>query len=93
MYEGEVKDSKRHGYGVMKWKQGGVYEGNWLSDSANGEGRFQFKGNQYMGTFRNNDLVYAKYASANKLQIYEGEFKDHKYEGKGKLKKEGQYFY
>jgi hypothetical protein len=43
-YEGEYKNSKRNGYGVMTYQDGGKYseasryEGDWVDDKRNGLG-------------------------------------------------------
>lgn len=34
-----------------------------------------------------------RFTSANKKEVYEGSFRDHKFEGIGKLEKIGQYVY
>ncbi len=43
-YEGDYKNNKRNGYGVMiyqdggKYSEGSRYEGNWVDDKRNGQG-------------------------------------------------------
>ena len=43
-YEGEYKDNKRDGYGIMTYQDGGFYqegsryEGEWKNDKRNGQG-------------------------------------------------------
>jgi hypothetical protein len=29
IYEGELLDGKKHGYGIYKWESGSKYEGQW----------------------------------------------------------------
>lgn len=38
LYFGELLDGKRHGKGVMKYKSGRVYEGDWINDLRHGTG-------------------------------------------------------
>jgi hypothetical protein len=37
-YIGETKDGKRHGYGVLAWKDGEIWIGNWKDDVRAGQG-------------------------------------------------------
>jgi hypothetical protein len=58
VYQGNIKDNKRNGYGVMKWKDGDIYMGNWNDDNMNGEGKITYNRifclASYEGTFVNN---------------------------------------
>jgi hypothetical protein len=48
------KDGKelRMGYGIQKWNDGAVYEGQWLDNKASGRGTFwHAEGDIYIGEF------------------------------------------
>ena len=54
IYEGEVLNGKREGYGVCKWEDGSKYEGNWKDDKANGMGKMiHANGDIYEGEWVN----------------------------------------
>ena len=38
LYFGELSETKRNGKGVMKYKSGRVYEGDWIKDLRHGRG-------------------------------------------------------
>ena len=38
VYEGDFKDGFKDGYGVIKFKNGGSYEGEWKEDKQHGKG-------------------------------------------------------
>jgi hypothetical protein len=46
-YEGELKDDKKHGYGVQKWTNGSRYEGQWFEGKAKGFGKYYFANGDY----------------------------------------------
>ncbi len=51
-YFGELENSKRFGKGVMKYKNGRVYEGSWYQDLRSGMGYEKYQnGNVYVGQF------------------------------------------
>lgn len=82
----------RHGRGRMNWPSGFYYEGNWEFDRPKGEGKY-FDGNTYEGIFNNNSIVKGKYINQNQTESYEGEFKDKKFNGFGRLEKKGKFVY
>jgi hypothetical protein len=52
MYFGEISDNKRSGQGIMKYKSGRLYEGNWELDIRSGRGYEKYQnGNLYLGAF------------------------------------------
>lgn len=54
LFFGEIVDKKRHGKGVMKYKSGRVYEGDWKEDIRHGRGYERYEnGNIYIGQFEN----------------------------------------
>ena len=40
VYEGEVKDGKKHGKGKMTWADGDVYKGGYKDNKPHGRGRY-----------------------------------------------------
>lgn len=52
-YEGDYKDGKREGYGIMRFADSGnVYEGQWEDDEITGRGKLTYPtGEVHKGTF------------------------------------------
>lgn len=40
VYEGEFKAKKAHGKGLMKWREGDKYEGDWIDGLRHGKGTY-----------------------------------------------------
>lgn len=40
VYKGQIKDGRRHGYGIQVWPDGARYEGQWRDHVACGRGKF-----------------------------------------------------
>ena len=40
MYEGQFKAKKAHGKGMMKWKEGDKYDGEWVEGLRHGHGTY-----------------------------------------------------
>lgn len=76
----------------MSWPSGFYYEGSWDSDKPMGQGKY-YDGNTYEGFFNNNSIVKGKYLSQNQLESYEGEFREKKFNGVGRLEKKGKFVY
>jgi hypothetical protein len=58
IYQGEVREKKRNGLGVMRYKTSRVYEGYWVNDVRDGKGYERyFNGNVYQGDFKNGNLL------------------------------------
>ena len=48
IYRGELENRKRHGKGVIVYKNGRVYEGDWVIDKREGRGfELYLSGNSY----------------------------------------------
>lgn len=47
VYQGQVKDGKRQGYGIQKWPDGAVYVGFWKNNKSNGKGKFTHPDGDY----------------------------------------------
>lgn len=44
---------KKHGQGVYSWQDGSYYDGQWVKDSAEGEGTSLIGDDFYTGQFKN----------------------------------------
>ena len=56
-YDGFWLNSKKHGYGLYNWKDGGKYIGNWTNDKMEGYGVYIAKNNDnIIGQYRNGEL-------------------------------------
>ena len=92
-YEGIIINGKRELRGVMNYKNGGKYEGQWRNDKRHGKGIFisqnynnpKLIGIKYEGEFNNDKIEgygIGKYSSG---ETYEGEWKNNKQYGRGIL--------
>lgn len=52
-YYGDIKDDKKHGYGVLTYPNGDVYAGDWIADKRHGRGLFRCDGLLYDGDWKN----------------------------------------
>ena len=80
VYEGEWKDSDRHGFGICKYHNGDVYEGEWKDSNPHGFGIYRFKnGDIYIGQWnegKHDGTGIYFYKSSN--DAYAGEWRDGK---------------
>ena len=52
---GQFKNDLRSGYGIQKWPDGRVYEGEWLNDEFHGKGKSTWAdGRIYEGDYKKN---------------------------------------
>ena len=86
VYDGETKNGKRHGYGILKLSSGQVYEGHFVNDKYHGYGIYTFPdGKYYKGDFRDNTYDgKGEFHFANG-DVFVGHYKSGKREGEGKL--------
>ena len=55
IYEGDYKNNKREGKGIMYFDDGDTYEGDYKNDKADGKGIYYYNdGERYEGDWRNN---------------------------------------
>ena len=89
-YTGQLKDGKPSGYGKIVFVngtiRGNIYEGDWVSGKANGQGRYTARnGDVYEGEFadnkRNGQGRYTWAAGA----VYEGQYLNDKRSGQGTM--------
>jgi hypothetical protein len=88
-YEGEFKNKKPHGLGVMTFPDGSKYIGEFKDGKQNGKGTLIFSktltstGGKYIGEFKNGkEHGLGKYLYPDGSEFI-GEFKDGKRNGKG----------
>jgi hypothetical protein len=86
-HEGEYADNQRHGPGRYHWSDGRVYDGNYEHDLREGHGIFTFRSKDvYVGAFsKGKRSGVGRLEFAKGLGEYEGEWREGKYHGKGKL--------
>ena len=86
VYDGELVNGKRSGYGRMVWANGQSYEGDWRDDRADGEGTVTFvNGDRYKGQVKDGTPQgrgRMQYANGN---AYEGHFDDGLPDGEGTM--------
>ena len=51
-YKGEWKDDERHGIGVLQFKDGAVFQGNWVANKMNFGTLTWPDGSEYTGLWR-----------------------------------------
>ena len=88
-YEGEIKDGKRHGRGVMKYANRSEYDGQWKDGKRHGRGVFEYaNGGRTDGEWKDvtgsGRGVFVWTRNSNWAgDKYEGEYKDGKKHGRG----------
>ena len=83
-YEGEFKDKKPHGQGIMTFPDGGKYVGEFKDGNQDGKGTETYPdGNRYIGEFRNGKPHGLGKRLFSDGSEFIGEFKDGKRNGKG----------
>ena len=87
-YKGDIVDGKRHGKGLLIYKSGCSYEGNFFKNKKTGKGKYFDE----TGTLRyEGDFVDGVWSGKGRLffrdgrLIYDGDFVDGIWNGKGKL--------
>ena len=86
-YEGEIKDSKRDGYGKLILENGIYYIGQWKNDMKHGKGTLYKKDNSliYEGDFENDKYNGFGQLNEENGDYYIGEWKDGLKHGLGKM--------
>ena len=94
VFLGEWRNDEFTGWGRETRRNGKVYEGKFINGYIEGKGILKNnKGNSYIGDFSNSKRHGIGVLDTNKIH-YEGEFKNDKLNGKGKIifKNEGHYY-
>ncbi|KAL9179048.1 hypothetical protein ACHAXT_000090 [Thalassiosira profunda] len=75
VYEGGLKDGKRHGRGVCKFACGSIYDCEWQDDAPHGEGRFTASnGHIYVGEIKDGKKHGKGRAEWSGVGVYDGEW-------------------
>lgn len=84
-YEGEWKDDKYHGHGLLKFQHGAQYDGSFVDGLFEGSAEYKFEnGDVYVGMFHN-DTAHGR-GKFNSLDgdCYVGDFSNGVFHGNGK---------
>jgi hypothetical protein len=89
VYQGEWKDAKMHGQGILVFNNGSVYDGQWSEGVQEGEGVWDDKASRtyYKGAWKHgkfHGVGFMKYRERG--EYFEGEFKEAKKNGFGILR-------
>ena len=86
IYEGEIKNGKKEGHGIMRYSNGYIYEGEWKNGKREGKGIYRLiNKDRYEGDFKNGKVEGNGISYYNNGDIYNGEFKNWNKEGKGSI--------
>ena len=83
-YTGYFQNNMQNIKGKIYHADGDIYEGEWLDDKANGEGKYIRKGLIYEGQWKNDRQNGHGIEKLDDGSYYEGDFVNGKKEGKGK---------
>lgn len=90
-YSGEFKCDLPDGHGIMEYKNGMKYEGQWEGGKFNGEGKLYGGDEEYVGEFRNGMrngkgvFLKANILRESFKEKYDGEWKDDEKHGRGQI--------
>ena len=74
---------------IFTYPKKSKYVGEWKNKQRNGQGTYTItNGEKYVGQWKNDDLVEGKHTLKSGVVAYQGQFKDLKYHGKGRLRLE-----
>jgi len=83
-YEGDIAGGKKHGKGVMKFRNGDIYTGSWDNNMMNGDGTMVYSnGEKYHGTWVNDQRNGLGVHIFRDTSRYEGEFFNDDMHGQG----------
>jgi hypothetical protein len=83
IYEGDILNGQKHGFGKMIHKNGDIYEGHWKNNKKDGIGKMTYKHGIFEGTYIDNDRIYGKYINLSRNETFEGYYiKDERILGK-----------
>lgn len=85
VYEGDFKDSLRHGIGTMTYSGGDKYVGMWSNNKKHGFGSYEYAtGSNYKGMWDNDEKEGIGSYSYSNGDLYVGSWKENEKNGNGK---------
>ncbi len=86
-YEGQInRDGEKHGFGIYRWIDGSVYEGEYSDDLRHGKGRFLWaNGESYDGIYFKDDRTGKGVYHWPDGSFYRGDFLSGKRHGRGQF--------
>lgn len=86
-YEGKVNnDGQKHGFGIYRWKDGSIFEGDYANDLRHGNGRFLWaNGESYAGDYLKDERTGKGIYQWPDRSSYDGEFLVGKRHGLGRF--------
>jgi len=86
IYNGNVLNGVKEGYGELKFEDGTIYKGEFKNDKFNGKGKIIFSnGREYEGEFKNNKMDGEGKFTWEDGKQYIGKYNDNIKQGRGKL--------
>ena len=86
VYNGNVVNGVKEGYGELKFEDGTIYKGDFKEDKFEGKGKIIFSnGREYEGEFKNNKMDGSGVFTWEDGKKYIGKYTDNIKQGKGKL--------
>jgi len=94
-YVGEWKNNMRDGFGIMRFEDESVYEGDWIANKRHGKGKLKMifmtpEGEKqhmtYEGQFQNDNISGYGVMIWSNGDVYKGEWENGKRQGRGQLK-------
>jgi len=86
VYEGQLKNDLRYGWGTMRYGDGDIYTGEWVNDKRHGSGKYKYAtGAEYIGQWCNGKWNGDGKYSDGHGTTYNGQFKNYKKDGLGEI--------
>ena len=86
-YEGEWRQNKFHGSGLLVDEDGNIHEGDFVANMRNGRGKMTFVADSSIavGTWSKNVLIDGQLQLSNGV-MFEGDFRDASFAGVGSIR-------
>ena len=84
VFSGYYKNGRKNGKGKIVYKDGAIYDGDWLNDNRHGRGKYVFQKYVYEGDWLNDKANGKGKIVSKDGNIYEGDWLNNNRHGKGK---------
>ncbi len=86
LFKIQVEEGKKYGYATVAYKNGDIYEGDWLNGERVGQGVLTYaNGDRYDGSWENNERDGMGIMYYTNGDSYEGNWKNDKRDGEGTM--------